>query len=175
MEDGKNEPLERAVISTDRDTIMNAMQTRHSTAAQSHADAGDGVERTVTQARGGVRRGMLKVLLISMVLAVAGIGVVLMITGLPRQHAASTRGAAPAVAGNANSIVTETRDGGHLGANGLEKCEAFRLVIKHTQAFQAIGGGTISAAQRSGLQEELSIADAMPPKSLTPAQCGAPL
>ena len=154
---------------------MSAMQSKYPSTEQSHADAGDGVERTVTQARGGVRRGMLKVLLISTVLAIAGIGAVVLISGLPRQHPALTQTTAPGDAGNANTLATRTGDSDHLGANGLEKCQAFRLVVEHTQAFQAAGGGTISPAQTSGLQAELGAADAMPPRSLTPAQCGVPL
>jgi len=154
---------------------VSAMQSKYPSTEQSHADAGDGVERTVTQARGGVRRGMLKVLLISTVLGIAGIGAVVLFSGLPRQHATLTQTAAPGAAGTANVLATRTWDSDHLGANGLEKCQAFRLVVKHTQAFQAAGGGTISPTQRSSLQDELSAADAMPPRSLTPTQCGVPL
>jgi hypothetical protein len=63
----------------------------------------------------------------------------------------------------------------HLGANGLEKCRAFRLVRKHTAQLQVAGGGTITAGERGRLETELGSAKAMPPRSLTPFQCGVPL
>jgi hypothetical protein len=63
----------------------------------------------------------------------------------------------------------------HLGAVGLEKCRAFRLVVRHTRHLQAAGGGAITAAATHRLEAELASAKAMPPRSLTPAQCGVPL
>jgi hypothetical protein len=156
---------------------MSTARKTNSTAGadRSHLDAGDGVERTAVQARGGVRRGMLKVLLGSTMLAVVGIGAVFLFLSHPRKSFTLTQTTTPGVAGNSNTMATHTWDSDHLGANGLEKCQAFRLVVEHTRAFQVIGGGTISAAQRSDLQEELSAAKAMPPRSLIASQCGVPL
>jgi len=57
----------------------------------------------------------------------------------------------------------------------LEKCRAFRQVAKHTAALQGADGGTISQGQAIRLQTELNAAKALPPTSLTPAQCGVPL
>jgi hypothetical protein len=40
---------------------------------------------------------------------------------------------------------------------------------------QAHGGGTISAAQRKQLSDELAAAKHLPPKGVTPFECGVPL
>jgi hypothetical protein len=63
----------------------------------------------------------------------------------------------------------------HLGPTGMEKCSAFRKVRAHTARLQASGGGVITASQRHQLEFELRAANKMPPKSLTPSQCGVPL
>jgi len=63
----------------------------------------------------------------------------------------------------------------HLGPSGLEKCSACRTVRAHTARLQIGGRGTITVDQRHGLEAELASAQHMPPKSLTPFQCGVPL
>ncbi len=108
-------------------------------------------------------------------LAVVGIGAVFLFSGHPRRHSTLIQNTAPGAPVNTNTLVTRAWDSDHLGADGLEKCQAFRLVVEHTRAFQASGGGTISAAQRSELQAELSAANAMPPRPLIASQCGVPL
>jgi hypothetical protein len=151
------------------------MQHNYPTTEQAQADAGDGVERTVTQARGGVRRGMLKVLLISTMTAIAVMGAIIFFCARPGPRAAPAAAPGSPAPSGAATLASGTWDASHLGANGLEKCQAFRMVVMHTHAFQADGGGTISTGQRSSLQAELNAAEAMAPKSLTPAQCGVPL
>ena len=156
-------------------SLESAMQSKIPSANQDHIDAGDGVERTVTQARSGVRRGMIKVLGISVVLAIVAIGAVFVISPHPRQPATLTPSPAPSVVAQTNTLQTSAWDRRHLEANGLQKCRAFRQVVKHTSALQASGGGTISQAQSIRLEAELSAAKAMAPTSLTPMQCGVPL
>jgi len=78
---------------------------------------------------------------------------------------------------HAGSDTLKGRDWGlrHLGPSGLEKCSAFRKVRTHTARLQASGGGAITASQRHRLEFELRTANNMPPKGLTPSQCGVPL
>ena len=98
------------------------METQRPLTEPSHADAGDGVERTVTQARGGVRRGMTKVLVISTVLAVIAIGAVWLITTRtsPRAHQSTvTQTAALTPASPPNPLKSQVWDQAHLGASGL--------------------------------------------------------
>jgi hypothetical protein len=156
-------------------TLESAMQSKIQSAKQSHIDAGDGVQRTVTQARAGVRRGMIKVLAISTGLAILAIGAVFLLSPHPRQQSTSIQAPAPSVVAQTDTLETRTWDGSHLEANGLEKCRAFRQVVKHTAALQVAGGGTISRGQTMRIQAELNAARAMPPTSLTPMQCGVSL
>ena len=142
------------------------------TSKQGHVDAGDGVELTVTEARGGVRRGVIVVLVVSTLLAAVGLGAIAMFA----THYAP-RPPTPMIAALAqpDTLKTRTWDLGHLGANGLEKCSAFRRVLKHTSALQTTGGGTITYGERARLDAELAAANKMPPAALTPMQCGVPL
>jgi len=147
------------------------MQNQTPTPEQSHINAGDGVHRTVTQARGGVRRGVIKVLVFSTLLAVVAMTAV--------WYFSARSAAPPAVTTTATAHPTALASGawdrGHLGANGLEKCQAFRLVLEHTTQAQTSGGGSISSAQANRLQAELNAAKQMPPASVTPFECGVPL
>ena len=155
------------------------MQNQTPTSEQSHIDAGDGVHRTLTQARGGVRRGVIYVLAASTLLAVIAMAVVWYISA----HSAlsSTGPTATATAATTSALAQPTAlasgtwDRGHLGASGLEKCRAFRLVLKHTTEAQASGGGTITSGQANRLLAELNEAKQMPPASVTPFECGVPL
>jgi hypothetical protein len=144
----------------------------------SRADAGDGVERTVTQARGGVRRGMTKVLVVSTVLAVIAVGAVWLLSARTARHAQQstvTQTAALTPASPPNPLKSQVWDQAHLGADGLEKCSAFRHVVNHTAELQGAGRGPMSPSERAQLEAELNSAKMMPPVSLTPFQCGVPL
>ena len=154
------------------------MKTQRPLTELSHADAGDGVERTVTQARGGVRRGMTKVLVVSTVLAVIAVGAVWLITTRtsPRAHQSTvTQTAALTPASPPNPLKSQVWDQAHLGAGGLEKCSALRKVLNHATELQGAGRGSMSPSERTQLDAELNTAKAMPPVSLTPSQCGVPL
>ncbi len=154
------------------------MQTEHPTTEQSHIDAGDGVERSVTEARGGVRRGMGKILAISTVLAVVAIGAVWILAAHPTRPALSaqtTQPSALAEAPQANALKSRAWDQAHLGADGMKKCSAFRRVLKDTTEMRGAGHAPMSASQITLLEEELNTARSMPPVSLTPFQCGVPL
>lgn len=139
------------------------MQGQPPSTQQMHADAGDGVVRTVTQARGGVRRGTIKVLAVSTLLAVAGIG------GVYLYDFQSAPTPQP------NVVRSQTWNQAHLGARGLVKCGAFRNVFDRTVVIQREDRGSMAAAERMALVAQLSAAKAMPPVSLTPVQCGIPL
>ena len=154
------------------------MQTERPLTDQSHADAGDGVERTVTQARGGVRRGMSKVLVASTVLAVIAVGAVWLLSARNAplaQQSMVTQPAALASAPQPNALKGQVWDQAHLGADGLEKCSAFRQVLNHTDQLQGAGRGPMSPAERTQLEAELNTAKMMQPAALTPFQCGVPL
>lgn len=143
---------------------------------QAHQDAGDGVERTVTQARGGVRRGVNKILVISTALAVAVMGLIWLVaarptTPSPTQQAATTAAAAQP----GNTLRTRAWDQSRLGAQGMAKCSAFRQVLVHTRDLQNGATGALSASQRSALDDQLKAAKAMEPAALTPFQCGVPI
>jgi hypothetical protein len=140
---------------------------------QPQADSGDRVELTVTQARGGVRRGMTKVLVISTLLAVASLGAIGIFAS--RTAPKPPKPYAIAAATQSDMLKGRTWDDAHLGANGLEKCNAFRRVVEHAAALQTAGGGTISSAVRMRLDTELAAAKEMPPAALRPGQCGVPL
>jgi hypothetical protein len=154
------------------------MQGERPLTKQEHVDAGDGVERTVTQARGGVRRGMTKrVLALSTLLAVIGIGAIwLLYAGFaPNSQPSLPTQTAAAAAPQPNLVRSQAWDQAHLGADGLEKCSAFRKVFDRTTALQGRDQGQMSASERTALVAELNTAKAMPPVSLTPFQCGIPL
>jgi hypothetical protein len=171
------------------------MSTEPTLTKQDHIDAGDGVERTVTEARSGVRRGISKILVISTVLAVGAIGGVWLLAAHPRtpatsaQAPASPPGGAPASAvstsqnspalqnapASSNVLRTQAWDQAHLGPDGMKKCSAFRKVLQDSQEAQGRDNGTMSAAQRSRLSQELSEARTMPPAAVTPFKCGVPL
>jgi hypothetical protein len=158
--------------------LESAMQTEKSSIEQPHADAGDGVELTVTQARGGVRRGMTKVLVISTLLAVVAVGAVWSLSvrpGPPAQQSRLAHAAALASAPQPNALKNQVWDQAHLGADGLEKCSAFRKVLNHTTELQGAGRGSMSPSERTQIEAELNTAKAMLPVSLTPFQCGVPL
>ena len=140
---------------------------------QSHIDTGDGVALTVTQARGGLPSGMMTMLVTSTLLAVVSLGTIGIIVS--RTAPRPARSHAIAVADQSDVLRGRTWDEAHLGANGVEKCSAFRRVVEHTTALQSAGDGTISSRVRVGLDAELSAATAMPPAALTPRQCGVPL
>jgi len=147
---------------------------------QSHLDAGDGVERTVTQARGGVRRGVSKILLASTLLAILALGVVWFLGAHPaRQSTASqvpsNQATAVATTEPSNQLRTQPWDQSHLGAQGLAKCSAFRQVLRHTRELQGATPGAFSASQRAELDDALKTAKNMQPVSLTPFQCGVPI
>ena len=144
------------------------------TSERSHAGAGDRVELTVTKARGGVRRGMIVVLVISTVLAVVCLGAIEIFA---TTHTAPRPAKTPVIAAppQSGTLRGPTWDLAHLGANGLEKCSAFRRVVRQTTALQTAGGGTISSAARIRLDADLAAAQKMPPSALTPMQCGVPL
>jgi len=55
----------------------------------SHLGAGRGVERTVTEARGGVQRGVSKILGISTLLAVVAIGAIWFLAAHPERQSTS--------------------------------------------------------------------------------------
>lgn len=154
--------------------LESIMQNQPPTSDQARIEADDGVHRTVTQARGGVRRGVIKVLGISTLLAVIAMAAVWYFSARPVGPSTSPS-AAPAQMPQPTALASRAWDLRHLGANGLEKCKAFRLVLKHTTAAQAVGGGSISAGQVNRLQTELNTAKQMPPVLLTPFQCGVPL
>jgi hypothetical protein len=154
------------------------MQTERPLTDQSHADAGDGVERTVTQARGGVRRGVTKILVISTFLAVVALGAVWLLSSrtAPRaQQSLATQTAGFTSAPQRDPLKSRVWDQAHLGADGLEKCSAFRQVLNHGAELQGAGRGLMSSSERAQLEAELTSAKAMPPVSLTPFQCGVPL
>ena len=143
---------------------------------------GDGVERTFTQARGGFRgRRMLPVLVISTLLAVAALVGVLLVTVRLVPHSTSTQAVAlgsatdPSSARQSAALPGRTWTLAHLGPNALEKCNAFRQVLKRTAQLQIAGGGTISSSERNTLEAELNSAKGMTPTSVTPSQCGLPL
>jgi len=158
------------------------MQSQTPTPDQAHIDAGDGVHRTVTQARGGVRRGVIYVLAASTLLAVIAMAAVWYFsarsagpsTAPPADTMAATAGTAAQTA-QPTALANGTWDRSHLGANGLQKCRAFRLVLKHTTEAQTAGGGSISSGQAHRLQAELNAAKQMPPAAVTPMECGVPL
>jgi len=149
------------------------MQNQIPRSEQAHIDAGDGARRTVTQARGGVRRGIISVLAASTVLAVIAVAAVWYFSA----PSAATSTPPPAAIAQIpqQPLTSRAWDRRHLGANGLEKCRAFRLVLKHTTVAQASGGGSISPGQANRLQTELNAAKQMPPASVTPVECGVPL
>jgi hypothetical protein len=151
------------------------MQDQYPTAKQAHIDAGDGVERTVTQARGGVRRGLIRVLVISTLLVVGGIGAVWLFSARSAGPPMSAQTVVGAPAPQSTLLKGKAWDRRHLGANGLEKCHAFRLVLKHAAELQSAGGGTISSEESNRLQAELDAAKRLQPASVTPVQCGVPL
>jgi hypothetical protein len=88
---------------------------------------------------------------------------------LPAAAATATQPSPPA------ALAGRVWDRGNLGASGLEKCAAFRQVLKRTAEAQAAGGGSISSDQANRLQTELNAAKRMPPASVTPLQCGVAL
>ena len=141
----------------------------------SHAEAGDGVERTVTQARGGVRRGVTKILVVSMLLAVVAVGAVWLMSARSTSRAQQSQTAALASAPQPSPLKSQVWDQAHLGADGLEKCSAFRQVLNHGAELQGADRGPMSSSERAQLEAELTSAKAMPPVSLTPFQCGVPL
>ncbi len=158
------------------------MQPQRTSAEQSHLDAGDGVERTGVQARGGVRRGASKVLVISTLLAVVAIGAIWMLSARPATRAApstsvsaSGQTAALTSAPRSTTLKSPEWDQAHLGADGVEKCGAFRRVLNRVTALQGSGARAISASESTQLDTALNAAKAMPPASLTPAECGVPL
>jgi hypothetical protein len=63
----------------------------------------------------------------------------------------------------------------HLGAQGLAKCQAYRRVRMATTQLQQAGGGTITTVDRRRLERQLAAARRLPPRALTPFQCGVPL
>jgi len=142
---------------------------------QSHLDAGDGVERTVTQARSGVRRGVSKILVISTVLAVLAIGAVWILAARPARQSIAIQTIAPATAQQANTLRSQAWDQSRLGAQGMAKCSAFRQVLKHTGELRSAEPGAMSRSQRTELDAELKTAKDMQPAALTPFQCGVPL
>jgi len=154
------------------------MKTERLSAVQSHADSGDGVERTVTQARGGVRRGMTKILVLSTALAVAALGAVWLLSArtAPRaQQSMVTQTAALTSAPQPQPLKSRVWDQAHLGTAGLEKCSAFRQVLNRTSELQGAGRGPLPPSERTQLEAELNAAKTMPPVLLTPFQCGVPL
>ena len=154
------------------------MKSQRPLTEQSHRDAGDGVERTVTQARGGVRRGMTKILVISTLLAVGAVSAVWLVsarTAPGAQQSLGTRTAALVSAPQRSPLKSKVWDQANLGADGLEKCSAFRQVLSHATELQGAGRGPISQSERTQLEAELNTAKTMPPVSLTPFQCGVPL
>ena len=156
--------------------VESAMQNQTSTSDKAHIDAGDGVQRTETQARGGVRRGVIKVLVASTLLAVIAMAAVWYLSARSSAPPASPPAATTATqTSQPNALESGAWDRRHLGANGLLKCQAFRLVLKHTTEAQASEGGSISSGQANRLQTELKAAKQMPPASVTPFQCGVPL
>lgn len=66
-------------------------------------------------------------------------------------------------------------DARHLGPEGWRKCQAFRRVRENAARLQANGNGTLTVSQRQALSEALATAKHMPPKSVTPFECGVPL
>lgn len=152
------------------------MQSNKSPTKQAHADGGHGVVRTVTQARGGVRRGMTKVLVISMLLTAVAIGAVWLLSPLRATHMQQPYPtAALASAPQPNALKSRAWDQAHLGAYGLEKCSAFRKVLDHTTELASPDHGPMSSSERIQLDAELNTAKLMPPVALTPLQCGVPL
>jgi len=154
------------------------MKTERPLTGKSRVDAGDGVELTITQARGGVRRGMTKILVLSTVLAVVALGVVWLVSSwtAPRAHQSMvTQTAALTSAPQPDPLKSRVWDQSHLGAGGLEKCSAFRRVLSHTTELQGAGRGPMSLSERTQLEAELNAAKTMPPVSLTPFECGVPL
>jgi len=154
------------------------MKSQRPLTEQTQRDAGDGVERTVTQARGGVRRGMTKILVMSTLLAVGAMGVVWLLSAqtAPRtQQSPGTQAAALASAPQPNELKSQAWDQAHLGAAGLEKCSAFRQVLARTTSLEDAGRGPMSSSERTQIDAELNTAKAMPPVSLTSFQCGVPL
>jgi hypothetical protein len=144
-------------------------------AEQAHRDAGDGVECTVTRARGGVRRGVSKILVISTALAVIALGAIWFVAARPAHQSMSTGAAAAATPQPSDALTSRAWDQSHLGAQGMAKCSAFRRFLRDTSRLQGEGGGTLSHAQRIVLDEELKTAQAMQPVALTPVQCGVPI
>jgi hypothetical protein len=142
---------------------------------QAHIDAGDGVERTVTEARGGVRRGVSKIMAISTVLAVVAIGAVWLLASRPKTPPMSAQTPTPASSPQSNALNSQAWDQGHLGADGMKKCSAFRKVLRDSNEMRAAGRGPTSPSQRTQLEAELNTAKSMTPLSLTPFQCGVPL
>ncbi len=131
-------------------------------------DVGEGVELSATQARGATpRRGMMSVLALSALAAIVAIGVIWLVTA--RLFAARPAPGPPdTLPSRAQALRT-------LGPDAVQKCAAFRRLIDRTRRDQAGGGGDISASERKSLQDALEAAQALPPASLTPVQCGVPL
>jgi hypothetical protein len=128
---------------------------------------------TVTQARGGVRRGVSKVLVVSTLLAVVAITAValLAVHNSPAPLAAAPQGSVR----QSDILRSRAWAAAHLGPAVLAKCQAFRQVVDRTAQLQAAGGGTLSTAETARLEAELRAATSMSPSTLTPFQCGVPL
>ena len=85
-------------------------------------------------------------------------------------------GVAPAAgAASPNTLRGRAWDMRHLGPNGLEKCRAFRRVRNQTDQLQRANGGVITPRERKRLEAKLAAAKRLPPRSLTPYQCGVAL
>ncbi len=80
-----------------------------------------------------------------------------------------------ASAHSSDKLRSPAWDRAHLGADGLAKCQAYRHVREATARLQQANGGTITAGERHRLESQLAAAKRMPPRALTPFQCGVPL
>jgi len=121
---------------------------------------------------------MIKILVMSMLLAVGAVGAVWLLsarTASRAQQSMVTQTAALASAPQPSPLKSQVWDQAHLGADGLEKCSAFRQVLNHATELQGAGRGPMSPSERTQLEAELNTAKAMPPVSLTPFQCGVSL
>jgi len=79
----------------------------------------------------------------------------------------------PAGAGAAQAAHDRSWMLEHLGAAGLEKCQAFGKVRKDAEQLQTSRHGQLSNLERQRLEAELSAVKLRAPRSVTPSTCGA--
>jgi len=120
---------------------------------------------------------MTKILVTSTLLAVVAIGAVWLLSAwtAPRAQQSMVIQTAALTSAPQPPLKGRVWDQARLGADGLEKCSAFRQVLNHATELQGAGRGSMSPSERTQLEAELNAANAMPPMSLTPVQCGVPL